>query len=896
MKFNPRVRSLTALLMTFVLLLTPAAGLAKKGEKNYNRGLKYEEQQQWDKAAQEFALALAANPSDTEYQLHYQRSLFNASQMYMQRGRALVEQGDFTGAYNAFRQAYGYDPVNELAASEMRRMLRLQREKQGLPPEPEDEGANVNGASNTSTPASLRASGANGGVNGQRPSTALPVQEPNPRYEQLKVINYSGELEPLIRRLSDELDLNVVFDRDFSQQVGKRQVTYNFRNMTTARALDYIFMAQGLFFQKLDRRTILVADQSKRPQYQELVLRTFYLFNIKPEEARTLIQTALPANAGRQPTVTLNAATNSITVRDTQENIRLIGELLKSVDKDRAEVVMEVSIYEVSRNDLLRIGNQIGSETSLTQLGGTGPGVISIGNRRAVTGPLNISPPLALGAAILLPASAISLFQSKSNTRLVFSTQVHAFDSEKSETRIGQKVPVQTASVTPFGFGAGTQTGTGTGTGTSAGVFSGGFPVIQYEDTGLSLDFTPKVYPNQDVEVKMVIDTKDAVITTNALTPTFTQRRVTGIARVPNNRTIMIASIAQDRQSDGRQGLPLVGLIPVLGRLFTTPRRDNSESDVVMTLTPRVLRAPSITPADEESRPTGSIQTPRSESLEALVRDADRDDRLAAARQLPTNRVVQLPAPAPETLAAATNPATPAAANVNGTTNNAAAQHAANTTAAANVPNAAAAPAEAVTFVPAPNILADTTKPPAAARQANAPAPTNVAAFNAPAPSAVEHRTDALPAANAGAQPAALTVSGAELRLVPEAGETRVGARTRLTLALKTDAPLGLTAATMRFDPRLLAVRSVTKGGLFGASAPSVTHSVDPTGVLVVSVAPAAGARPFTGEGALLVIEVEALGAGDAAFNFDPGQVHFIATDGRSLVAQAVNAQLRLVP
>ena len=309
MKSNARVRSLTALLMSVLLLLTPAAALAKKGEKNYRRGLDYEKAQQWDKAAQEFALALAANPSDTEYQLHYQRSLFNASQMYMQKGRALFDQGDFTGAYNAFRQAYGYDPVNELAASEMRRMLRLQREKQGLPPEIEEEGANVTGAS--SAPATLRGNVTNGGANGQRPSTAVPPQEPNPRYEQLKVINYTGELEPLIRRLSDELDLNVVFDRDFSQQVGKRQVNYNFRNVTTARALDYIFTAQGLFFQKLDRRTILVADQSKRPQYQQLVLRTFYLYNIKPTDARQLLTGALPANAGRQPTVTLNQATNS---------------------------------------------------------------------------------------------------------------------------------------------------------------------------------------------------------------------------------------------------------------------------------------------------------------------------------------------------------------------------------------------------------------------------------------------------------------------------------------------------------------------------------------------------------------------------------------------------------
>ena len=131
MKSKLLARPFAALLMAFVLLAAPAGVLAKKGEKNYNRGLEYEKAQQWEKAAQEFALALAISPSDTEYLLHYRRAVFNASQNFMTKGKALSEQGDYVGAYNAFRQAYGLDPVNDLAAQEMDRMLRLQREKEG---------------------------------------------------------------------------------------------------------------------------------------------------------------------------------------------------------------------------------------------------------------------------------------------------------------------------------------------------------------------------------------------------------------------------------------------------------------------------------------------------------------------------------------------------------------------------------------------------------------------------------------------------------------------------------------------------------------------------------------------------------------------------------------------
>ncbi|MBA3572395.1 MAG: hypothetical protein H0W34_10580, partial [Pyrinomonadaceae bacterium] len=131
MRLKTQPQILVSFLLTFCLLLLPVTALAKKGEKNFKRGMQHEQAQQWEKAAQEFMLAVAANPADAEYQLHFRRASFNASQSFMQQGRALAEQRDYVGAYNAFRQAYGYDAVNELAVSEMERMLRLQSVKDG---------------------------------------------------------------------------------------------------------------------------------------------------------------------------------------------------------------------------------------------------------------------------------------------------------------------------------------------------------------------------------------------------------------------------------------------------------------------------------------------------------------------------------------------------------------------------------------------------------------------------------------------------------------------------------------------------------------------------------------------------------------------------------------------
>src|SRR5688572_18243137 len=111
-----------------ISLLSPVGVFAIDHKKHFKEGMKYEESEEWDKAAEAFALAVVESPKNPEYRLHLRRSLFNASQMYMAKGRLAAEQKDYQAAYVAFRKAYTYDPVNELAKNEMDRMVRLQEE------------------------------------------------------------------------------------------------------------------------------------------------------------------------------------------------------------------------------------------------------------------------------------------------------------------------------------------------------------------------------------------------------------------------------------------------------------------------------------------------------------------------------------------------------------------------------------------------------------------------------------------------------------------------------------------------------------------------------------------------------------------------------------------------
>jgi general secretion pathway protein D len=880
------MRVFASLLVVFCLLVVPLSAYAKKGDEHFKKGLQYEAAQQWEKAAQEFTLALAANPANPEFQLHFRRASFNASQAFMQQGRALAEQRDYVGAYNAFRQAYGYDAVNQLSVSEMERMLRLQAVKDG-----------------TAIPASAREGDDGRGGTPTVGQDAPEVTTSQPHSEQFRQVSYSGDLKAFIRTLADQLNLNVVFDK---QSFGQpRQIDINLKDVTTAQTMDYIFLQESLFFQKLSRRTILVADQNRRAQYQQLVLRTFFLSNTDPQKASELIRQAIPPSVGRPQTIVVpDKDTNTLTVRDTAENVRLIGDLLTSIDKDRPEVVMDVNIYEVSKNDLMQLGNQLGTAgaNGTFAIGGS-PGLAWLshnGVSSAAQAGVNLAGiagglPTAAAAALLVPSSVLTAFQSRDNTRLIASTQVHAFNNEESTARIGQRVPVQTAQAYPFG----TNTG---GTTTTNGFPSGGFPVINYEPTGLTLKFTPLVYPNFDVQVKMSIESKD-VSGPQTPTPTFTERTITGTARVQNNRTMLLASVSQDVQSNGRQGLPVLGLMPVLGRLFTSPTKNNRQVDIVIAVTPRVLRAPAVTPRDLEMRPSGTLSNPTLGSLEAMVRDADREDQIIAMRKLPRNTNLQLPDAEPGLFAALKNVAIPAGEN----STQAAVQGPASLSAAAawsasvalrdqpsigagnrgtsaqvasqaaNQPTAdqRTQPAEEPGFVPAPRSLIDSrSAAEVAAINTGAAGTTNAVLTSAPQPIDVSLET-------------ARMSRIAQLKLTTTNEPLKVGEKRRIAVELKSDVPLGLAMLALKFDPKVIAIRGVSAGPLLAADktiAPSLSQSIDPTGVCLISISALNGAQSLKGSGVLLFIDIEGIAVGDGGLVFDKDNLHLVATDARDVV------------
>jgi general secretion pathway protein D len=604
-----RINQVIALALAVTLAL-PILAFGGDGRKHFKEGLKYEENRQWDKAAQEFALAYSEKPNNVEYSLHLQRALVSAAIMLVERGDSLAEKKDYNAAYNAYRQAFAFDPANELSLIKMRRML----EAQGLPTDNLPKGGDPAGPkikpkSDLNQKASFTGPGG-------APVKMVKVEAPaipGRRFNKTDVIYRDTNILTAIEQLAQMMKLNVIFDMMVVNQMKMFKLTVELRDVTYPKALEMILKTNNLMYAQIDARTIVIASDNpqQRMRYEPYAMRTFYVKNAAIDEVRTAITGTLPQTKNMTTVKQLNA----LIVRDTPSNLELVENLINSLDKAKAEVLIDINIYEVARNNILELGNQLttassSSEVGLQALGGINrqKDILGLG-ARTLTGPF--------GFALGLPNTTISFFQDKGKAKLLAATQVHVLDDQDQSIRIGQRVPIQTASLPTYqptstvASAAGAQQNGVPLNNQFAGVngaFAQGIPQIQYENVGLNIDMKPKVFEDE-IEMKMKIESTSLDRSTGNFTPSFNQRTMSSMARVKDGQTTMVAGVSQDEQAKGVKGMPLIGLIPILGRFFATPTQVDRQSDVIITVTPHILRRADITESDHLARLAGDQQS-----------------------------------------------------------------------------------------------------------------------------------------------------------------------------------------------------------------------------------------------------------------------------------------------
>lgn len=577
---------------------------AADGKRHFKEGIKHSNNLQWDKAAEQYALAAAEDPSNTEYQLHLKRALVNAGLMMVELGNRLAEQKDFAGAYSAYRRATAFDPGNELAGARMHRML----EAQGLGPGETGLRAGTSNGGHKSLLAAHVAAGT---------PPAITNSSLSPQLRKTDVILRNTNLMAAIEQLAQSMRLNVAFDQQSETAIKSRQVNLELQDITGPQALQVLLHMHNLTYVQVARRTIVVVQDNaqNRLRYEPMAVRAFPIYGADVNEVKAAITGIINPKQ-----LVVSKQQNALLARDTPANLELIDSLIRSLDKSRAEVLIDVKLYEVSRNALLEIGNQLrdsGSQDNpvgLRTAGGIGQQAAIAGNAvRTLKGPLDF----ALG----LPSSTLSIFQDKGKAKLLASTQVHVLDNEQHQIRIGQRVPYKSGSTLPGVTGQ-----PGTGTPPVPPLPGYAFESIQYQDVGLNIDMQPQVFEDE-VQVKMKIESSSVDRSSGDLTPSFNQRTMSSVARTKTGQTTMIAAVSQNEESRRTQGIPVLGLIPILGRFFATPTMSNRRNDMVITVTPHILRRADFGENEHLAKDAGRGQdTSRVLTVEQILYQADLDD------------------------------------------------------------------------------------------------------------------------------------------------------------------------------------------------------------------------------------------------------------------------------
>jgi general secretion pathway protein D len=890
-------------------LLLPGAALAdgKNGKKNFKEGMKYEELQQWDMAAQRFALALSAEPNNPEYKVHYLQALSRASLMYITRGDALAEQNDLSGAYIAYRQAYNYDPGNEISKFKMERMLEMQK-------------AQANGTSeqvkyNTKT----------GAVTPVGNEIQLNTK-PRSRGDVATNVKFTGtQLKSAIKTLTEPLKLNVVFD----DSIRNDPVTIEMNDVTVARALDIVLMQKKLAFEQVDRRTIFIYPDNvnNRPRFEKLLIKTFYLNNVSAQTVKNVLSQMLPP--GRQAATVDQmggsggspSGSNVLIVKATPAELQLVQDLISNIDKNKNEVVLDIEIYEVGNDSLTQIGNQFlsspvqavrniyddknnvtGSVTtqspSLSNLGGIGLGLINGLGDTAIGG--NTFAPFlgGIGTLIGFPPSQISLLQSRGKSKLLHKTQIHVLDGGENETKVGRSVPVRLGTTVPgygLGFGGlggvngvnngnnngGIAQGIANGLAAGLGGFGGlgglgnGFDSIQYRDVGLVIKAKPQITNEGYVEIKMNFESSDVVASggdVQNLTPVFTQRSLNTTARIQDGVTAVVAGVNQDVKNNSRAGLPVFGMLPLVGRLFATPRQETRQTDVIITVTPHIVRSAGITAKDYLALTGPPQQGGMNQSVEDVINRAqveeEQEQRLIAQQEAaPATPLGAQPASLTSQPASFNNQQRPSVTqpvNFNGqqtpgTGLQPTIQPASNT---GSRGTAGAPPEKTGEGGGTPESISSSSRPGSPDTLAASLRPENI-------DSIVSKMLAGEKAGKAGpfANNLNATVS---FNLSPRPIKERVGKTFKVTIEVSGEQQVSGADIALQYDASKLEVKSVRDGGLFGQQ-PDFSYDKKQKGVLTVSVNHPQNA-PTATSGRLVTVEFSAIGEGQSEIALGSGQ------------------------
>lgn len=390
-----------------------------------------------------------------------------------------------------------------------------------------------------------------------RDSLHLSPSLNNSLQEKISLSFKEAPIEQVFEILSQTSEVNFLFDREVRRD---QTVTIFLRETTVADAVKLILMTNQLEQLVVDENTVIIhpATSAKQREYQQLTIKAFQLIHGNAQNIANMLKSLLKARD-----IVIDERLNMLVMRDGAETIRLAEQLVALHDIPAPEVMLEVTVLEIKRSRLQELGIRWPDQMTLSPLA-------SAGNTLTLDDLLNLnSGRVGVGIAPL----TLNANKQLGDANILANPRIRAQNNETANILIGERVPNITATSTATGFVS---------------------ESVQYVDVGLKLDVQPTVFPNDEIAIKVALEVSNIIrqISTSSGSVVFQigTRTANTTLRLKDGENQVLAGLITDEFRNNSQAVPGLNDIPIIGRLFSSERDESQKTEVVLSITPRLIR------------------------------------------------------------------------------------------------------------------------------------------------------------------------------------------------------------------------------------------------------------------------------------------------------------------
>ena len=552
-----------------VLFLAAAALLGCAGQEALKQGQHLIEAGNEEQGLMRLEEALKHNPNDTELRNYYLRHRAVAVQRFLQAGDNARAAGQLDAAETAYQKAQRFDADN---ANVKAGLAAVARERASLSVVREAEEAYKRGELDTALNKAKEVLQANPTQRDAR-AIARKVEEQKMKAEQtspqlaaalkdtITIELRDAPVRTVFELLSKRSGLNFVYDRDVPPDL---RVTVFVKDTTIEEVIRFVLVTSQLERRVLNPNTVLIYPNTpnKAQAYRELTVKSFYLANADVKQTANMVR-----SLAKTRDLFVDEKLNLLVVRDTPEAIRMVEKLIANHDLAEPEVMLEVEVLEIGHSQLSQIGVEWPGRAALGVQGAAGvPGQLT------GTEAQNLSSGM-FRLTVSDPLIALNLRQQAGRTNVLANPRIRVKNKEKARIHIGDKVPVITTTAGATGFVS---------------------ESVNYLDVGLKLEVEPLVHLEDDVGIKVGLEVSNISneVKTGSGTVAYQvgTRNANTTLRLRDGETQVLAGLISDEDRRNAQKVPGLAQLPVLGRLFSSNNDTVNKSEVVLLITPRVLR------------------------------------------------------------------------------------------------------------------------------------------------------------------------------------------------------------------------------------------------------------------------------------------------------------------